>query len=51
LKELQDMEAHGIPTDHPIFTATKATADLHKSAFNAYLAGAKGQQEELLAVP
>jgi hypothetical protein len=47
------MEAHRIPTDHPIFTATKATADLHKSAFNAYLARAttKGQQEELLAVP
>jgi hypothetical protein len=40
LKELQDMEAHGIPTDHPIFTATKATADLRESAFNAYLARA-----------
>ena len=40
LKELQDMEAHGIPTGHPIFTDNKATADLRESAFNAYLARA-----------
>ena len=25
LKELQKMEAHGILTDHPLFTATKVT--------------------------
>ena len=43
------MEADGIPTNHPIFTATKATADLHESAFNAYLARAKVQQDELIA--
>jgi hypothetical protein len=49
LKELQEMEADGIPTDHSICTATWATADLHKSAFNAYLARAKAQQDELLA--
>jgi hypothetical protein len=49
LKDLQEMEADGIPTNHPIFTATKATADLHESAFNAYLARAKVQQDELIA--
>ena len=49
LKKLHGMEAHGIRTDHPIFTATRATADLHESAFNAYLARAKAQQDELLA--
>jgi len=49
LKDLQEMEADGIPTDHPIFTATKATADLHESAFNAYLARAKVQQGKLIA--
>jgi hypothetical protein len=43
------MEAHGIPTDHPIITATKASADLHEAAFHAYLARAKVQQDELLA--
>ena len=49
LKELQEMEAQGIPTGHPIVTATKATADLHETAFNTYLARAKAQQDELLA--
>ena len=51
LKDLQDMKAGGIPANHPIFIATKATADLHESAFNTCLAKAtKRQQEEELAV-
>jgi hypothetical protein len=44
------MKADGIPTDHAIFIATKATADLHESAFHTCLARAnKVQQEEQLA--
>ncbi|KAI2510247.1 hypothetical protein MHU86_4125 [Fragilaria crotonensis] len=51
LKDLQDMKAGGIPANHPIFIATKATADLHESAFNTCLAKAtKRQEEEGLAV-
>ena len=50
LKDLQSMMADGIPTDHPIYIATKATADLHESAFNSSLARAtKVQQGEQLA--
>ena len=51
LKDLQDMKADGIPVNHAVFIATKATADLHESAFNTCLARAtKRQQEEGLAV-
>ncbi|KAI2494128.1 hypothetical protein MHU86_20399 [Fragilaria crotonensis] len=51
LKDLQDVKAGGIPANHAIFIATKATADLHKSAFNTCLVKAtKRQKEEGLAV-
>jgi hypothetical protein len=50
LKDLQDMKADGIPANHAIFIATKATADLHESSFNTCLVRAtKRQQEEGLA--
>ena len=38
LKHLQEMENDGIPANHPIFIATKATANMHESSFNASLA-------------
>ncbi len=51
LKDLQDMKADGIPANHAIFSGTKATADLHESAFHTCLARAiKRQQDEGLAV-
>ena len=44
LKELQDMEKDGIAVNHPIFLATKATAELHEASFNASLATATKAQ-------
>ena len=38
LKDLREMENDGIPVDHPIFIATKATASMHEFSFNASLA-------------
>ena len=37
LKHLREMENDGIPINHPIFIATKATAKMHESSFNASL--------------
>jgi hypothetical protein len=44
LKELQEMEKDGISVDHPLFLATKATAKLHETSFNASLATATKAQ-------
>jgi hypothetical protein len=44
LKHLQEIENDGIHVNHQIFIATKATANMHKSSFNASLTIATNTQ-------